>query len=316
MLSRVAERVYWLGRYMERLENTARLINVNTNLLLDLPRGSNLGWTTLLDITGSHKEFSDKQVKSEEINIIRFLISDLSNPVSIMTSLNKARENGRTTREIMPTEAWELINHLYFYVMENASKSVARSNRQHLLRNIIQHAQQFTGALSGTMSHTSAYDFIRLGRNLERADMTTRIIDVGTVNLITNPKNGFSKGDSLEPFINILWMSVLQSSSAYQMYRQHVQDRVNGEDVVTFMLQNAEFPRSVFSCLTELKRRLRKLPKARPASRALSAVEQRITSANIPAILEQGDLHDFIDDVQLDIAALHQEIARSWFLPV
>lgn len=316
MLSRVAERVYWLGRYMERLENTARLINVNTNLLLDLPRGTNLGWTTLLDITGSHEEFAQKQVKSEEINIIRFLVSDLSNPVSILTSLTKARENGRTTREIIPTEAWELINDLYFYVKENASKSVGRNNRQKLLRHIIQHSQQFTGTLTGSMSQTSAYDFIRVGRNLERADMTTRIIDVGTVNLITNPKNGLSKGDSLEPFINILWMSVLQSSSAYQMYRQHVQDRVNGEDVVMFMLQNAEFPRSVFSCLSHLKVCLKKLPKSRPALRALSLVEERITSANLPEVLEQGDLHDFIDAVQSDIASLHQDIARSWFLPV
>ncbi|MEX1032321.1 MAG: alpha-E domain-containing protein [Cellvibrionaceae bacterium] len=316
MLSRVAQRVYWLGRYMERLENTARLINVNTNLLLDLPRGTNLGWSTLLDITGSHEEFERKQVKEEEINIIRFLVSDLSNSISIMSSLNKARENGRTTREIIPTEAWELINDLYFYVKENAAKSVARKNRQRLLRHIIQHSQQFTGVLTGTMSHTSAYDFIRLGRNLERADMTTRIIDVGTVNLVTNPKNSAGKGDSLEPFINILWMSVLQSLSAYQMYRQHVQDRVNGEDVVMFTLQDGEFPRSVFSCLAQIKVCLRGLPKGKAALHALALVEERIIDANLPEILEQGKLHDFIDDVQLDIASLHEAVARSWFLPV
>lgn len=320
MLSRVAERIYWLGRYMERMENTARLINVNSNLLLDLPKGTHIGWTTLIDILGCHEEFANKDIKNEELGIIRFLLSDAGSPVSILFSLRSARENARTTREIIPTEAWELINDTYLYAKENASKSASRGGRTRFLKYIAERSQQFTGLLAGAMSHTSAYEFIRLGRNLERTDMTTRIIDVGSVNLITNNHAGAkpegTKEDSLEPFINILWMSVLQSLSAYQMYRQHVQDRVNGEDVVMFTLQNADFPRSVASCLAQLVVCLNKLPSAEAALRSVAAAQRRVNAADIADILESSKLHDFIDTVQMDIASIHQDIAATWFLPV
>ncbi|GAB1266129.1 alpha-E domain-containing protein [Aurantivibrio infirmus] len=315
MLSRVAERVYWLGRYMERVENTARLINVNSNLLLDLPRGSQIGWSSLVDITGASEEFAEKESKGDEISIIRFLIADLNNPVSIISSLKAARENARTTREIIPSESWELINNLYFFAKENASKSVSRAARSQFLIHIIHQAQQLTGGLAGTMSHTNAYEFIRLGRNLERADMTTRIVDVGTVNLITNLGNKNSQADSLEPFINILWMSVLQSLSAYQMYRQNVLDRVNGEDVVDFLLKNPKFPRAVASCFKQLLNCLKQLPNADEALRTVASAQRHIDAANIEEMLEEETLHDYIDDVQLNISNIHNEIAAAWFLP-
>jgi uncharacterized alpha-E superfamily protein len=314
MLSRVAERVYWLGRYMERLENTARLINVNTTLLLDLPRGAQIGWPSLIDITGTTESFKEKEIKSDEQAIIRFLLADLQNPCSILTSLKSARENARTAREIIPTESWELINNLYLYAKDNASKSVSRVGRSRFLTYIIQHAQQLTGMLAGTMSHSSAYNFIRLGRNLERADMTTRIVDVGTVNLITNLSNIKSQADALEPYINILWMSVLQSLSAYQMYRQNVLDRVNGEDVVEFLLKDPLFPRSVANCLKQLLGCFEKLPVAGEPMRALAAASRHIDAADIPKLLSTQTLHDYIDAVQLNIATIHKEIAASWFL--
>ena len=319
MLSRVAERIYWLGRYMERTENTARLINVNSNLLLDLPKGTHIGWTTLIDILGCHEEFTNKDIKNEELGILRFLLSDNSSPVSILFSLRMARENARTTREIIPTEAWELINDTYLFAKENASKSAGRGSRTRFLKHIAERSQQLTGLLAGAMSHTSAYEFIRLGRNLERTDMTTRIIDVGSVNLITNnrtSKGDGSKEESNDPFISILWMSVLQSLSAYQMYRQHVQDRVNGEDVVMFILQNPDFPRSVASCLAQLVVCLNKLPSAEAALRSVAAAQRRIHAADIVDILATSKLHDFIDTVQMDIASIHQDVAATWFLPV
>ena len=314
MLSRVAERVYWLGRYMERLENTARLINVNTNLLLDLPRGAQIGWLSLIDITGSTEEFEEKESKGDEQAIIRFLIADLQNPCSILSSLKYARENARTAREIIPTESWELINNLYLFTKENASKSISRAGRNRFLTHVIQHAQQLTGMLAGTMSHSSAYNFIRLGRNLERADMTTRIVDVGTVNLITNINHKKAPSDSVEPYMNILWMSVLQSLSAYQMYRQNVLDRVNGEDVVEFLIKDPLFPRSVANCLKQLLGCFEKLPGAENAMRALAAASRHIDNADIPKLLANETLHDFIDAVQLNIGNIHTEIATTWFL--
>src|SRR3954468_16850307 len=110
MLARVVENVYWLSRYLERAENTARIINVNTNLLLDLPGGIAPGWLPLVDISGSRAEFDRlpaKNTRGEERDVVRFLIADKSNPGSICSSLHGARENARTLREILPTEAWE-----------------------------------------------------------------------------------------------------------------------------------------------------------------------------------------------------------------
>ncbi len=313
MLSRVAERIYWLGRYMERSENIARLVNVNSNLLMDLPRGVRVGWGSLIDIsgTGSYFRRGDTEL-ADERTVVRFMLADKENPASLLNSLSWARENARITREIMPMEAWELINDLYLLVKDNVTKSVARRERIKILHQVIASIQQLTGLLAGCMSHNIGYDFIRIGRNLERADMTTRIVDAGSANLLPHLSGG---EDVLEPYDNILWMSVLRSLSGYQMYRQQVQDRVNAEDVVTFLLQDSIFPRSVSHSLGELETCLRKLPNSDEPLRAAASARRKIKTAEIPRLLESG-LTEFIDILQVDIADIHYQIARSWFLPV
>jgi uncharacterized alpha-E superfamily protein len=314
MLSRVAERIYWLGRYLERAENTARLLNVYSTLLLDLPRGAKIGWHTLVDITGSHAEFADKYQATDERSVIRFLLSDTSNFSSILSSLSMARENARTTREIIPSEAWEQINNLYLFARENASKGVARGPRHHLLNQIIAHCQQIAGLFAGTMSHNSGYNFIRIARSLERADMTTRIVDVGSVTLLPGLTEGV-KSEQIEPFENMIWMAVLNSLSAYQMYRQHVLDRVNGEDVVTFLLQDRQFPRSVVHSLAKLETGLQALPNNDAALVEVTRVQNMANHADIPLLLQQG-LLEYIDLLQIRIAEVHARITQTWFLPV
>lgn len=149
MLSRVAERIYWLGRYLERAENTARLINVYSTLLLDLPRGSKIGWQTLVEIAGCKEEYDEKHKSTEERDVIRFLLADSKNSAAILNSLEMARENARTTREIIPAEAWEQINNLYLFARDNASSGIARGPRHALLKNIISQCQQIAGLLIG-----------------------------------------------------------------------------------------------------------------------------------------------------------------------
>jgi len=316
MLSRVGERIYWLSRYLERAENSARLMNVYSSLLFDLPRGTRIGWHTLVEITGSHNDFDEKFQTTDERSVIRFLLSDTRNPVSILSSLEMARENARTTREVIPAEAWEQINNLYLYTLENAGKGISRGPRNQLLQQIIAYCQQLTGLLAGAMSHNSAYNFIRLGRNLERADMTTRIVDVGSVSLLpTLQAQGAPSEPIIEPYENIIWMNVLRSLSAYQMYRQHVYDRVNGEDVVTFLLQDKQLPRSVIHCLSRLEFCLQKLPGNENARRQVSKAQEMVSTANIPALLQKG-LLEFIDELQVEIGEIHGRIAEAWFLPV
>ena len=198
MLSRVAERMYWLGRYIERVENTARLISVNTNLVLDLPRVKHI-WASLISITGYEEKFFARFSVQDEKNVIRFLLEDDS--CSIKSSVRMARENARTTREILPNEAWQKINTLYLYLEKNLGKGLKRDGRHQLLSDITEQCQALTGYLSGCMSTNDAYNFMKIGTNLERADMTTRILDVGCLNLL-NPEH-----PEIREYENILWMN-------------------------------------------------------------------------------------------------------------
>ncbi len=166
MLSRSAERLYWLARYLERTENIARLVNVHMNLLMDLPKGVEMGWQQLIMINASQEEFSQKYSLANERNITRFLLADYTFSGSLISSLSAARENIRTSRELLPDEAWEQVNEMYLFAKNNLETVVNRRQRVLFLKEIIRSCQRFTGLLSGYMSHNHPYRFIRLGRNI------------------------------------------------------------------------------------------------------------------------------------------------------
>jgi uncharacterized alpha-E superfamily protein len=328
MLSRVAQNIYWMTRYVERAEDTARLINVNTNLLLDLPRHTTFGWLPLIFIVGAETLFFEKDPNrlADETNVVKFLISESEHPGSIIASLAAARENLRTTRDVAPQEAWEQINGLYIYARDHVP---SRRGRYEFLRRVIQGAQQIGGLLAGTMSRTAAYDFVRLGHYLERADMITRILDVRSANLLPRTRqlqtqdHGSSQTQvqssstapvdgEQDPFESIQWMSVLKSLSAYQMYRQQVRARVSGPDVLQFLLQDPYFPRSVAFCLRQLEICLRKLPRNEGPLAALAGIRQKLNAAAVPELAREG-LHEFIDEVQIGFGKLHDQIAATYF---
>lgn len=306
MLSRVAENLYWMTRYVERAENTARLINVNSHLLLDLPRHINPGWEPLIAITGSEESFAELYDEMDERNVVRFLVGDARNPASIIGSLDLARENLRTTRDIVPREAWELINDLHLFARKRTATGVAKQKRYEVLNHIIGQCQQLAGLLAGTMSHDTGYDFIRLGRNLERGDMTTRILDTRSEDLL--PKHA----EDLTPFESIQWMSVLKSLTAYQMYRRHVRVRVRGADVLKFLLQDYAFPRSLTHCLIQVESCLRNLPFNEQPLRTATRLQRIVHEADVIALVGAG-LHRFIDDIQVELANMHIHIQSAYF---
>ncbi|MEX2367063.1 MAG: alpha-E domain-containing protein [Pseudohongiellaceae bacterium] len=314
MLSSVAERVYWMGRYIERVENTARLLNVYSAMLFDLPRGTDIGWNTLVDITGINEEFSQRYSSMDEKSVVRFLLTDGGSPTSIFCGLKMVRENARTTREVIPSECWEHINDLYHFARENVSSGVSRGRRHELLFQIIAECQQISGLLSDTMSHNTAYAFINIGRKLERADMTTRIVDVGSINLLPGMKSDHEHSERLAAYENVIWMCILRSLSAYQAYRQHVHNRVSGDQVVRYLLQDSEFPRSVMFCLDQLNFYIGKLPNHENVLRAVARVQRLSKDVKIDDLLEKG-LLDFIDELQISIADIHEELRNSWFRP-
>ena len=305
MLSRVAENIYWMARYIERAENTARLIMVNTNLLLDLPKTGQLGWQPIVNILGCEERYRQQHDDYDERAVLKFLISSPDNANSILNSLRLARENARTIRDIIPREAWEQINHLYHSARSTAQSGYYRKGRFDYLQRIILGTQTITGLLAGTMLHDMGYDFLKMGRNLERADMTTRIIDVRSADLL--PAH-----EAMTPFENIQWMSVLKSLTGYHMYRRVAQERVSRPFVLKFLLKHKQFPRSFYHALLEVKSCLNNLKRNDEAIHLLNEVGKKVLRAD-QAILKQDELHRFIDELQVGLADLNAVISNTYF---
>lgn len=306
MLARVAENVYWLARYLERAENTARLVNVNANLLLDLPPEFRPGWLPIVDITGSRQLFDAHERRAEERDIIHFLIADLDNPGSILSSVHSARENARTLRDILPTEVWEHLNELFLEIKEQLPGALSKRTRFNFLQRVIRGMQTLTGKLEGTMSRNHAFTFLMLGRNLERADMTSRIIDVRSAQLRS------ADAPELRPFDTIQWIHVLKSLSGYQAYCLSQRVRISRSAVLEFVLRHHQFPRACLFCLKEVEDLLRALPRNADVVEVLGKARTFVDNAT-PAALDPRALHELIDKLQLHIIEVHEEIARTYF---
>lgn len=305
LLSKVAERVYWMARYVERAENTARLIGANARMMLDLPVRHEEGWRTLVVITGSNQTFAEHHEVADERAVCRWLISDRNNPGSIYNCLNAARENARTLRDIMPRAAWEALNQLCLFATNELPGNLSRTRRMERLAGVIQHAQGFAGALSGIMLHDEAYDFLRIGRNLERADMTTRLIDVRSVNLL------FLETDDAFVLEQAQWRSVLAALSATTGIRRRKQRRLTQSAVLQFLVQDGSFPRSYVSCAGVMRNALQRLPRSRSLVRTCNELITRVEEADLRR-LEPAALHAFLDARQIEMADLHQRIDETY----
>jgi uncharacterized alpha-E superfamily protein len=306
MLSRVAESLYWMTRYMERAEDTARLINAVTLMSLDMPRDVRFGWDTLIRVAGLDQLFYSRNQEVNETAVIRFLQRDESNPSSILACITRARENTRTFREVLPWECWEWVNELYLYARTNLTHDLDRRRRYEVLQAIIRRRQSIVGLLAGTMSRDAAFQFLRLGRNVERADMTTRILDVSCAVMLPS-------GDpAAAQYGDLLWMNILKALSAYQMYRRYVSVHADSAKVIEFVLRNREFPRTVTHCLREMAEVLRTLPQ--PAA-PLAAVQDLIVSVDgAPlATLSGAQLHALTDQIQFGLARIDTALRKQYF---
>jgi uncharacterized alpha-E superfamily protein len=307
MLSRSAERLYWLARYLERTENTARLLSVYMNLMFDMPMDVEVTWRNLLTIFGAEEKFFELYDTPNEQNTMRFLLTDPANPGSLFSSLNAARENIRTSRELMPDEAWQQVNEMYLFAKTNVDIATNRSGRVLILNEIMRGCQRFTGFLSGAMSHNDALWFIRLGRNIERADMTTRILDIASVLLAVD------RSDKLRQHENALWVNVLKSLSALLMYRKHHKHGISSGDVLDYLLKDPAFPRSVAHCVNEIEESINRLPHADGFTAILKMLSGSFMASDIQQISYE-QLHELLDDIQVGLNTTHQQITSTWFL--
>ncbi len=296
-----------MTRYLERADNTARLINSTTQVLLDLPTGAKFGWDILIKTAGLDHLFFKHHAKTDENSVVRFLVQEEENPSAILSCIQYARENARTFRDVLPMEFWERINGLYLYVQRHA-KSIGggRSQRYEVLHQVIERRQSIVGLVMGSMSHDIAYQFIRLGRNLERADMTTRIVDANAAVLL--PADEAIAALTQER----LWMATLTALSAYQMYRRHVDVHVRGRDVVNFLLKDIHFPRTVGHCLGEIEACLSELPDHAVPMKCVRRTSRRIAEMRTEGLMPMA-LHTFLDQIQTDLNATHSALSHQYF---
>ena len=308
MLSRVADNLYWMARYLERTENLARLVDASASLMLDLPQRLSPGWEPLVTITGNQEQYSELARDYSERSVVRFIVSDPKNSGSMLTSIARAREIARTVRDILPREVWEQINELYLYVGEHAVDAAAKRTRYAFLGHVTACTQALTGMFEGIFSEGDALSFLTIGRNLERADMTSRIVDVRAAAIVAA-----ANAEELRPFESVLWMSVLRSLSGYQMYRLKTRERVHGAGVVRFLLADEQFPRACVCCLRRAEDVLHHLPNSAPLLRRVARMRRAIHHTGFES-LDQGALHGFIDRLQLSLARTNDELARIYFV--
>ena len=306
MLSRVADRLYWMARYLERAEDTARLTQSYTHLIMDIPEGSEPGWDILVNILDAQTSFAAHYRAFSEQNVLRFLIADNDHPGSIRNAIQSARENVRTTRDVLPAEVWEHVNELYLYADEWADKSVGRRNRHRFLDQVIGRCQLINGLMMTTLVRDHAYRFIKLGHLVERADMTTRVIDVGAAALLGEERD-------LSAVDDLIWASLLKSLSAMGAYRRAIGPQVEPNAVVDFVLRDGALPRSVKFCLNGIREELGPLKHNRDALKLVDRTRRKLSRFD-PHTRSREELHRFIDKFQLDLADISHTIDRSWFM--
>lgn len=307
MLSRAAERVYWTGRYLERAENTARIVQQYSQLLLDLPDEVGVGWGELVRIVGAAPDFEASGRKPNESGVLSYLLAEPDSVVSLAYSLRMARENIRNTRDLLPQESWESANELYQFSRRQLDAAARGRDRFEVLSEVIGRCQQVNGIFTGTMSHNSPYQFLRLGQNTERADMTSRIIDVAAAYVQHNERLVRRYGSSL-------WTNVLKSVSGFQMYRQYCQPQVEGYRVIGYLTRDRAFPRAIVCCIDRARACSRALPRGGQTVLRLDAVDELLEPAPTDAITA-AEVSALMDAVQKRLADTHRAVVDTWFLP-
>jgi len=311
LLSRVADSVYWMARYIERAENVARFIGVNLHLQLDLPLAPAHQWQPLIDTSGDTEVFKEKRGEATEESVIQFLAFEDENPNSIYSCLRFARENARSVRETISSEMWEQINSMYLQIQ------LQRATPQHdalpeVLRSIRLSCHMFQGITEATMQHDEAWHFLRLGRLLERADKTSRILDVKYFILLPSPQNVGT------PYDDLHWAAVLKSVSGFEVYRKQ-RGRISPIDIVEFLVTDREFPRAIRHCVEVAGESLRAItgtPAGQlkyPSEQLMDVLRGELENARMSAVIRTG-LHEYLDGLQTKMNAIGESLNQDFFV--
>jgi len=312
MLSRVAESIYWMSRYIERAENYARFIDVNLNLAMDLPHDHPEQWEPLVMTTGDVALYEKYYRGYGRSDVIRFLTTDVMNPNSILCCLEKARENARTVREMIPQGMWMQINELYLWVKDSVTYNVPQQeNVAEFYRRVKLGAQLFYGIRDETYSREDGWHFSNLGALLERADKTARIIDMKYYYLLPTPEHVGTPLDLLQ------WSALLNSAGAYEMYRKFY-GTLDIDKIIDFLIFNRTFPRAILYCLMSADTSLRTLTGgedmrfSNAAEKQMGLVVSKLMYGDALEISDYG-LHEYMDHFQQELNSVTEAIYDTFF---
>lgn len=310
MLSRVADSIYWMSRYVERAENLARFVDVTLSLMLDTSDGAGDPWRSLVYTTGDHEWFEKKYQIANQANVIQFIAFDREYPNSIISCLRAARENARTIRETISSEMWEHVNQFYYQIRDAGREGHQLDSPSDFFHHIKLSSHTFNGVADVTMSHNEGWHFAQIGRLLERADKTSRILDVKYFLLLPSIHDVGTPTDDLQ------WSSVLRSVSALEMFRKR-HHRITPSRVVDFLVLDREFPRAVHHCIATADESLHAIS-GTPAGWFRNTAEQRtgqlraeLTFASVDEIIA-GGLHDFLDVLQDKINRVGEAVYETF----
>ncbi|MCB1170218.1 MAG: alpha-E domain-containing protein [Leptospiraceae bacterium] len=308
MLSRVADSVYWMNRYIERAENYCRFMDVNFQLSLDSPETANQ-WGPMVTTTGDNADFEKRYGDYNRENVIQFMTFDKENSSSILSCIRRARENARTIRENISTELWQVLNELYLEVKNQQTSHLEELER--FYTRVRRTCLLFYGTMDATLSHDEVHRFALTGRYLERADKTTRILDMKYFILLPSVQDVGTTLDLIQ------WLSLLKSASAHEMFNRSYQ-KVTPRNIAEFIILNRDFPRALIYCISELDRNLRSISGnpgpsfSNEAERWTGMLLSDLNYTDIDAIFDKG-MHEYLDSVQTRLNRIGETINERYF---
>ncbi|MFD1623025.1 alpha-E domain-containing protein [Azospirillum griseum] len=310
LLARYAESIFWMARYMERAENLARILDVHETFSRDTRGVTN--WFSIVQLNADEKDFFSRHDRPTAEAVIHYYMFDTQNSNSLLSMLHMARENARALRPWISTEMWTQINVFHNKLLEMSTSDVPMQNLSKVCTWIKEECQTHTGITEGTFYRDQGWYFYQMGKYIERADQTTRLLDIKYHTLLPSPVEVGSTLDVSQ------WTTVLRSTAGYHAFRRVYPRGMSPTTVAGFMLFNEGFPRSVVMCVRQIDgvlTRLRSRYELRGGAQAMERVDELLSallSRPIEAVLRQG-LHEYLDWIQLQLITLTTEIAQAYF---
>ncbi len=315
MLSRVAESCYWLSRYIERAENNARLLTVNMELMLDLEASDTTSvqrhWEPILATLEDKELFTKLSGQITADDVMDFVTFEKKNPNSIISCISSARENARTVREQISSEMWEQVNKLYLYLRSDEARADFENTPHDFFNSITEGSHLFQGITDATMTHGQGWDFLQVGKFLERADSTSRVLDVKYHILLPMGERVGGNVDLTQ------WMAVLRSCSAFEAYLKIHVGNVSAAKVAEFLTLNPAFPRSIRYCIGHLDRAIHRIGGSgifgflNEAERLSGILAASMNFSTIEMVFN-GGLHEYLDGIQKNLVEISDALSNVY----